>query len=161
MSESTRSHGSIPDAMPISRILRFALGLAMLAMVVPPMLAAGFGGQLRVLGVFVGLVVVYALVHVAVGRFFGWVNPYVGALIAVAPAAATLLLGDVYAAGAVLYIGASLLLIAVTGDPGCEVLAIQAKLSRRPTHLACLLFSPLDWLEGKIVGLAGGERDRG
>jgi len=152
--ESARARiASIPDAMPISRVLRFAAGLALVAMVVPPLLGAGNAARLEVAGVFVALVLLYAVVHLLVRRFFGWVNPYAGALIAAAPPTALCLLGGVFTAGAVLYIGVSLLLIAVTGSPGCEVLAIQTMLSRQPTHLACLLFTPLDWIEAKLSGL--------
>ena len=49
------------------------------------------------------------------------------------------------------FIGLSLILIAALGHPGCEVLAFPALLLGRRTHLACIFFSPLDWIEGKVM----------
>jgi len=47
----------------------------------------------------------------------------------------------------VAYIGVSLLLQAIRSEGGCEVVSIPGILFRRPTHLACIVFSALDWLE--------------
>ena len=60
---------------------------------------------------------------------------------------------SVFAAAAILFIGLSLLLMAVLGHPGCEVLAFPALILGRRTHLACLFFTPIDWAEGKLKGL--------
>lgn len=59
----------------------------------------------------------------------------------------------VFAALVVAFIGLSLILIAALRHPGCEVLAFPALILGRGTHLACVLFSPLDWIEGKVVTL--------
>ena len=48
------------------------------------------------------------------------------------------------------YIGGSLLIDSINGDAGCEVMAVPGMLLKRRTHLACLVFSPLDWLEDKL-----------
>ncbi len=145
----------LPEARPISRVLRALLGLAMLALVIPQVLRASTGGQIQVVGVFFGLVMFYTAVHFVVGRYFEWLHPWVGAVVAVMPALAVFLVGAVFGigagvpeAGVVLFIGASLVLIAASGQPGCEVLAFPAVLLGKRTHLACLLFSPLDWIEG-------------
>lgn len=146
----------LPKTTPISRVLRLALGLGMLGMVASPLQGASWAGRLEVAAVVAGLVVFYIGVHLLVGRYLGWLHPWFGALIAVTPVFLVFLGGGVFAAGAVLFVGASLVLIAVLGHPGCEVMAIPALVLGRRTHLACILFSPLDWAEGRIARLVRG-----
>ncbi len=149
MSESRIS--TLPSATPVSRLLRAALGVAMVAMVTPRLLGASWQGRLEVAAVLVGLIVLYMGIHLLITRYFGWLHPWLGAIVAVAPAILVFLRGGVFEAGVVLFIGLSLILIAVLGQPGCEVLAFPALFLGRRTHLCCLLFSPIDWAEGKIT----------
>ena len=51
-----------------------------------------------------------------------------------------------------LFYGASLLLAAVRGYAGCEVLAISNWLLRRDDEVGCLVFSPIDALEARVTG---------
>ena len=143
----------LPESTPVSRLLRLALGLFMLAMITLPLLGASWTGRLRVAAVFAVLIAVYTAVHYVVSRYFGWLHPCFGAVIAVTPVFLVFLLGDVYMVGVMAFIGLSLILIAALGHPGCEVLAFPALILGRRTHLACILFSPLDWIEGKVMGL--------
>jgi hypothetical protein len=53
-----------------------------------------------------------------------------------------------------LYIGASLIVMAARGDPGCEVMTLPNVILGKETELPCLLFSPIDALEKKV-----GKRD--
>lgn len=151
MSESRIS--TLPTATPVSRLLRLLLGAAMIAMVAPPLLGASWQGRLQVAAVVAGVIVLYTAVHLLVTRYFGWLHPWLGAAIAVAPVFLVFLIGGggVFTAGAILFIGLSLVLIAALGHPGCEVLAFPALFLGRRTHLCCLLFSPIDWAEGKIT----------
>lgn len=55
--------------------------------------------------------------------------------------------------GAVVFVGVSLLLTAIVGDPGCEVMSIPGLFLRKRTHLARIAFTPLDWVEEKITRL--------
>jgi hypothetical protein len=48
---------------------------------------------------------------------------------------------------ALLFYGCSMLLAAVRGYAGCEVLAVSNWLLRRDDQIGCLVFSPLDQLE--------------
>ena len=153
MSSAKGSFEALPRAMPVSRILRFLLGAAMVAWLTPPILEASWKGRGRVALVFLGLTGLYAFLHYVVGRYFGGLNRWLGALLAVGPVLGVAVLGDAFTVSAILYIGISLLIIALLGDPGCEVLAIPRLIMGRRTHLACLLFSPLDWVEERIVGL--------
>jgi len=141
----------LPAAMPLSRLLRLALGLVMITMITPALVAASWPTRGRVAGVFVALAVFYTVVHYLVARYLGGLHPWLGAAIAVAPAFVVFLQGGVYEVGVIAFIGLSLVVIAVLGHPGCEVLAFPALILGRRTHLACILFSPLDWIEGKLV----------
>ena len=53
---------------------------------------------------------------------------------------------------AALFIGASLLLAAARGYAGCEVMAISNWLLRRDDQVGCVVFSPIDAVEGKLTG---------
>ena len=59
---------------------------------------------------------------------------------------------------ALVFYGASMLLAAIRGYAGCEVLAISNWLLRRDDQIGCLLFAPVDHLERR--GDAGGRRAR-
>ena len=75
----------IPEATPISRLLRLVLGLAMVGLVVAPLRRAPWQASLEVAGVVGGLILFYMAVHLLVTRYFGWLNPWIGAVIAVTP----------------------------------------------------------------------------
>ncbi|MFQ5479610.1 MAG: hypothetical protein ACE5E4_13455 [Candidatus Binatia bacterium] len=49
-----------------------------------------------------------------------------------------------------LFYGISLLIAAVRGYAGCEVLAISNWLLRRDDQVGCVVFSPLDALESQL-----------
>nr|NIM49147.1 hypothetical protein [Gemmatimonadales bacterium] len=79
-----------------------------------------------------------------------------GAVLAVAPVVLLFALGGALGrVASVAYIGSSLLLQAIRGDAGCEVMSIPAVLLRRRSHLLCLLFSPIDWVEKHLSGPGG------
>ena len=44
-----------------------------------------------------------------------------------------------------------LVLAGLRSDAGCEVMAIPGLVLGRRTHLACIVFSPIDWLEEKVL----------
>ena len=52
--------------------------------------------------------------------------------------------------GSALFIGISLILASVRADGGCEVMAIPDLLFGTRTHLLCIAFSPIDWLEARL-----------
>jgi hypothetical protein len=68
---------------------------------------------------------------------------------------ATTVYGDVVIWG---FLGASMLLAAVRGDGGCEVLAFPNAITARHDRIGCILFAPIDRLEarhGADAGAAG------
>lgn len=52
---------------------------------------------------------------------------------------------------AVLFYGMAMLLAAIRGYAGCEVLAISNWVLRRDDHIGCLVFSPIDQLERRWI----------
>lgn len=69
--------------------------------------------------------------------------------------AAVLVLNPFTADAAALFYGASMLLAAVRGYAGCEILAISNTLLQRNDEVACPLFAPVDEIETRIAGKPG------
>lgn len=138
-------------ALPVGRILRFLLGAWLVFAVHRFYLESESNRILGAVLVVVALGLFYALVHWLVSTYLPTFNRWLGAFLAVLPVGLVFIFGGVLGqVGAASYIAISLLLAAVRSDAGCEVMSIPALLFGRHTHLVCLLFSPLDWVEGKI-----------
>jgi len=150
---------------PIGRVgrgLRLFLGALLLADIAEYYLGGQPGFSLASAAVAVTLAAVYALVHVLLGAVYlpsplGWL----GAVLAFVPLITLYVLGAgdgglIFGAGegrlgVFTYLGVSLVLAGLRGDPGCEVMTIPALLFQKRTPLACLFFSPIDWLERKAL----------
>lgn len=141
----------ISRAMPVSRVLRFLVGAAITGLMIPPLLRANAAGLTRVAMILAGLLVLYTGLHWLVGRYFGWINPWLGSVIVVMPVFVVFTFGGAYEVAAVLYVGISLMVIALAGKPGCECVAIPILLSGKGTPLACVAFTPLDWVEERVT----------
>lgn len=111
------------------------------------------------MGVAAALVIFYTLVHVLVSRHWPQLNRWWGAGLALAPMIAVYYfgLGGGYLFGAgegqlgvLTFLGVSLLLAGGRGDLGCEVMTIPGLIFKPYTHLACIVFSPIDWLEQRV-----------
>jgi len=147
-----------PRALGFGRVARFLFGAFLLIWAVPYLLRAPIQLGLPSLGVAIGLTVFYSFFHLVVFRFFPVMNRWWGAIVANVFLAMMLVLGQpgglVFGRGegvlgTAVFIGLSLLLAASRADPGCEMMSIPAILFKRHTHLACILFSPIDWIERK------------
>ena len=100
-----------------------------------------------------GLLLLYAVVHWTIPRFVPSINPWLGAVIALAPAILVFALVDLSLRfSLVLYIGVSLVVTAIRADGGCEVMTLPGMLMGKRTHLVRIVFSPLDWIEDKLTG---------
>ena len=62
---------------------------------------------------------------------------------------------------ALLFWGSSLLLTAIRGYAGCEVLAITNWLLRRDDQVGCVVFSPVDAIESRVTRGATGPAAQG
>ncbi len=143
--------------LPVGRALRALLGGVMLVWALPSSLSGLFSPvYLVALALMLALLLLYLGVHWVVAHHFRALPHSVGLLIAAGPPGLVFFLGlpggwifgqGEGAVAVLLYIGASLIVMAARGDPGCEVVAIQTWIFKRHVHLPCLLFSPIDALE--------------
>ena len=137
---------------PVGRILRFVLGALLVGLLYPSVISASSDVLTWSAAVVVGLIAFYTLIHLSVMKYLPNINKYVGTILALSPAVAVLLLGGAPGEIAVTgYIGGSLILDALTADLGCEVMALPGLFFQKRTHLSCIVFSPIDWLENKFL----------
>ncbi len=145
-------------APPVGRALRVLLGVVLMIQVVPIYFHVDARLALEALLLMLGLLIVYSLLHVVVSRRLVAFGPGLeavaglGILVALylagGPGAPLLGRGEGQLAAGT-FLGASLIVAGMRADPGCEVMAIPGALFGKHTELACLVFSPLDWLERK------------
>ena len=137
----------------VGRVLRLLVGVWMLYTVYP-YVWNGTAAHLTATAITItGLVAFYTALHFVVANYFPNVNKWLGAALALTPVVLVYLFVEPAGGlGAVIYVGASLVVMAVRGDGGCEVMAFPSLLVGRFTHLVCIAFSPIDWVEEKIAG---------
>ncbi len=142
-------------ARPVGRMVRLLMG-GLLTIHVPAshLMSASPSLTVQVAGVVFGLIGFYTLVHVLISKFVPTINPWVGALLAVAPVFLVFLMGGPPVRhGVVLFLGVSLLFTGIRGDGGCEVMTLPGMLLGKRTHLVCIVLSPLDWVEARLTAL--------
>ena len=162
MSETPVDHPKnlVKRAKPVGRALRLIVGAVLLVIVFPWYLQAAPSFLLATLAVLLFLTVFYSLVHLLVTKTLPGVNRWVGALLANVPVILVFILGSgdglIFGAGegqlaALTYLGVSLPVTGLRSDAGCEVMAIPGLILGSRTHLACIVFSLIDWLEEKVL----------
>jgi len=123
----------------------------MIAMVVPHYLAASWQSNLKIVAAIGALTILYTAMHLIISKYVPHLHRWLGAVLAITPAVLFFVLGGgIGQMGAISYIGGSLFIDSINGDSGCEVMALPAIFTGERTHLACILFSPLDWIEQKL-----------
>lgn len=142
----------------IGRTLRLVFGICVMVVALPVYFEAGWSYNLRSLGIVAALVAFYTLLHFTISRFVPSLNRWFGAVLAVTPVFLVWLFGQgggplfgqgEGGTGAITYIGVSLLIDALRADAGCEVMALPGLIFGNRTHLACIVFCPLDALENR------------
>lgn len=137
-------------ARPVGRVLRLLLGILLIAESGRFLGGAEPGLVVGVIAVVGGLVAGYAALHLLISRRFA-VNAWLGAFLALTPVVAVYLFGGGPGQlGALLFLGVSLVLAAARGDGGCEVMTLPGMFFGRRTHLVCIAFSPVDWVEERV-----------
>jgi hypothetical protein len=120
--------------------------------VTPYYLETSLQSNLKIAAAIGGLVILYAVMHLAIGKYVPRLNRWLGAVLAVVPVALLFLFGGgIGQMGALTYVGGSLFIDSLNGDGGCEVMAIPGLVFGKRTHLVCIAFSPFDWLEEKLL----------
>ena len=149
---------SLPDqtsyrSRPVGRILRFIVGASLVGLLSRDLINASSDIVAWSAAVVVGLIIFYMIVHLLVLKFLPNINKYLGTILALSPAVAVFMLtGAPGQIGVTGYIGGSLILDAITADLGCEVMALPGLIFGKRTHLCCIAFSPIDWIENKFLG---------
>ena len=139
-------------ARPIGRILRFLLAGLLIATVAPHYLGASWQNNLKIVAAIGALTILYTAMHLIISKYALRLNRWLGALLAITPAVLFFVLGGgIGQMAALSYIGGSLFVDSFNGDSGCEVMALPGIFSGERTHLACILFTPLDWIEQKLT----------
>lgn len=138
--------------LTFGRLARLGLGIFFLTEVWPVYRDVTFEGSLIRLGWAAALILFYMALHFFILKFAIKINRIVGAILAFTPFLSVFFIGygGPPATGALTFLSISLLLAALRGDAGCEVMSIPAMFTGKHTHLACLLFSPIDWCERGI-----------
>ncbi len=140
-------------AKPVGRVLRLLMGTALTIRAAQQMISGDTTLNLQAAGIVLGLLLFYTVVHLAISRFVPSINAWLGAVIALAPAILLFALVDPSLRfSLVLFIGVSLVVTAIRADGGCEVMTLPGMLMGKRTHLVCVVFSPLDWIEDKLTG---------
>lgn len=140
----------------IGRTLRLMLGLLFGWMTFTVMRAADTDFNLRVFIILAITTASYVVVYYVISKYATGAHPWLGAAVAVAPVILMFAFGgSLGRVASVAYVGASLLVQVLRGDGGCEVLAIPAVLIGGRTHLACILFAPIDLVERHLTGPGG------
>jgi ABC-type arginine/histidine transport system permease subunit len=132
----------------------FALLLGWMAFTTMRMEGATF--NLRVLAVSLAIGAVYSALHLVMSSRARKVNRWLGAVAVIVP---IILLfasgGPLVQSGVLIYVGLSSLLQSLRGDGSCEVLAIPSVMFKPATHLAGILFAPIDAIEKHMSGPGG------
>lgn len=148
---------------PVGRILRLLVGAAFLVWAIPPS-GAPVSAILLSLATAVVLLIFYLMVYWALIRYVGGLSNWLGVLVAAGPVGLVFFLGlpgrlifgrGEGALAVLVYIGVSLIVMAVRADPGCEVMTLPNLIFGKDTRLPCFLFSPIDAIERKVRGHKG------
>ncbi len=104
--------------------------------------------------VFVGITMIYFLIHRALESNLVSVNPLGGAILANGIVGIIMGYGYFFQIlpvfiGSTAYVGITLLIASYKKFPGCEVMSLPAVMTNKHTSLPCLVFTPIDNLEKK------------
>jgi len=143
------------SSLPVGRILRLLLGIFFVTEVYPVYRDVTWEGVIIRASFAIGLVLFYVLLHMIVVKYLLRVNRIIGAILAFGPFLTVFFLGygGPAATGALTFIATSLIMAAIKADSGCEVMSLPAIILGKHTHLACLLFSPIDFIESSLKNI--------
>ncbi len=149
------SHLNYAEARIVGRVLRVLFGI---------LLAVGFTAAnpdivisepAALIASLAGVIIFYILYTILMGnRVLTRVNPWVGALIMDWPLLVIWIVVIGHLPGippplilaVFLYFGISLIISGVVKYGGCEIVTIPGLVLRKRYNVACIMFSPIDWL---------------
>lgn len=140
----------------IGRTLRLMLGLLFGWMLFTVLRSEPTGFGLRALAALAAITIAYLILHLAIHRYRAGVPRWLGSALVLAPFVVLFVTGGSIARlGAIGYVALSMLLQTIVADGGCILMALPALLTRRPTHLAGIVFAPIDLIERHLTGPGG------
>jgi hypothetical protein len=144
-------------AKGMCRSMRLIAGIFMTVEGTRHLFGSSPGFPLKTTGVVAGELIFYLALHLVISKFSRRVNPWLGAVLAVAPVVLVFIYGGPAGRlGTLIYVGVSLVLTAIRSDGGCEVMTVPGMILGNRTHLVCIVFSPIDWVEAKLTNLLRG-----
>ena len=142
----------------VGRVLRMLVGIAMTIEGGRHLIDSSPWLPAKTAGLVVGEIVFYAVLHLVISKFFRRVNRWLGAILALTPVALVFIFGGPAGSlGTLIFVGVSLVFTAIRADGGCEVMTVPGMILGNRTHLVCIAFSPIDWVETKVSNLLRGE----
>ncbi len=153
-----------PTAGAAGRFIRLVLGVCLVILAAPVYLRAGWRYNLSSLGLALGLLVIYTLMHVLMSRVFAGLNRWIGSVVAVIPVFLFWYFGQggglLFGQGeggtaAITFLAISFVVDFARSDSGCEVMALPGLILGDRTHLPCLLLCPIDHAEARAGGAEG------
>ncbi len=147
-----------PAAGPVGRGLRILLGALLITSITPFYLQGEFTFILYSVLIVVALILVYGFAHYLLSYYSQTITPLTGSVVAIFPMIAVYFLGmgggfifgrGEGQLGVLTFLGISLVLAGVRGDPGCEVMTIPNAILRKTLRLSCLVFGSVDFIEKK------------
>jgi hypothetical protein len=154
----------LPKAGMVGRTARLALGVCLVVIALPVYFEAGSRYNLASLGLALGLVIFYTLLHLLISRYLTRLNRWIGAILAVTPVLLVWFFGQggglLFGEGeggtaAITFLAVSFLVDFVRADAGCEVMALPGLIFGNRTHLPCLLLCPIDHAEAAGADASG------
>ncbi len=145
----------------VGRSARLVLGIVLTVIALPVYFETGREYNSASLGLLLGLVAFYTVLHLVISRYMADLNGWVGAIFAVSPVLLIWFLGQggglLFGQGeggtaAITFLAVSFLIDFVRADAGCEVMALPGLILGGRTHLPCVLLCPIDHLEAAWTG---------
>lgn len=140
----------------IGRAARLVLGVCLVIIALPVYFEAGRAYSLASLGLILGLVAFYVVLHLVLSRPLAGLNRWVGAFVAAAPVFLMWYFGQgggpLFGQGeggtaAITFLAVSFLVDFARRNAGCEVMALPGLMFGSRTHLPCILLCPIDHAE--------------
>lgn len=151
--QETMTEANQARALPLGRTVRFVIGVTLMIIMIPTYQRVGVPLFVKTALLIVALLVAYSLIHVLMS------HRWLGSILASALFVLVYLIGGYHGLllgggegrlAAVTFLAVSLLVASLRGDTGCELTSIPGALFGQHSRLACLVFSPIDWLEKKL-----------
>ena len=138
-------------ARVVGRSSRLKVGILMTLEGARHLIDPSPGLPARTAGVVLGEIAIYTVLHLVMSRFFLRVNHCASMIVATTAVVLVFVFGGPAGSlGTLIFVGVSLVLAAIRAEGGCEVMTLPGMVLGNRTHLACVIFSPIDWVQATV-----------